>query len=68
MAIEPEVREIQRAEHDSTANIQLKKVGKFGWDAFNTQWVKVAVDSNGDLAIQDNNQKSAFGSIAIMLF
>lgn len=53
MAIQPEAREIQRAEHDSSSNVQLKKTGLYAWDADNLQWVKLATDSNGNLKLDD---------------
>ncbi len=43
--------EIIRAEHDSSANVQLKKIGTYGWDSDGIQWVKLNVDSSGNITI-----------------
>ena len=43
--------EIVRAEHDSSANVQLKRGGFYGWDSSALQWVKLAVDANGNVVM-----------------
>jgi hypothetical protein len=45
------VPEMTRAEHDSSANVTLKKSGVYGWDAAGMNWAKLAVNSDGELLI-----------------
>ena len=47
----PTQREIQRAEHDDTGNVQTKKVILYGWDTDTLAKLKLNVDKSGRLAI-----------------
>lgn len=54
MALDKEhkyVNEITQQEHDDTANVELKKVGGFGWDADNLEWKRLNTDNSGNIAV-----------------
>ena len=54
MALDKEhkyVNEITQQEHDDTANIELKKVGSFGWNTDSLEWKRLQVDANGKLNV-----------------
>ena len=57
--------EIIRAEHDSSANVQLKKVGTYGWDPDNLQWVRVATNADGELKVNLETADIEIGAVEI---
>ncbi len=59
------MREIQRAEHDSTANTQLKKVGTYGWDVDGLQWVRLATNADGELKVNLEVSDIEIGAVEI---
>ncbi len=44
-------KEIVIAEHESSANVRLKKAGVYGWNSDALEWVKLKVDSSGNITI-----------------
>lgn len=46
-----EERPILRAEHDSSANVAVKKVGNYGWDVSSLEWVRLKVNNDGELIV-----------------
>lgn len=54
MALDKEhkyVNQVAQEEHDDTANVELKKVGGFGWNSDSLEWKRLSTDANGKLNV-----------------
>lgn len=57
--------EIASKEHDGSANVFLKKVGTYGWDSSALEWVRIKVNSDGELLANLESSDIQIGAVEL---